>query len=184
MPSRVRVIPNAISSSEFGNGRGLSKRALTTLKMAVLAPMPSARVITAIDVKAGDLRSWRKANLRSFISLGAQGLNRIDARGAARRNETRRGCDQCEHSCNCEINERIERVDFEKDVLQRSRSEDPEKQSRATASKNKTDDQLPRALGHDHSKNSTRVRAKSHANAKFLRALIHRKTHHAVKSDR
>src|SRR5947207_12571966 len=160
------------------NGRPFTKRSLISEKIAVLSPIPSANVMTAIDVNAGDLQSWRKANFRSFMSFGAQSLNRIDARGAVRRNETRRGRNQCEHSCNCEINERIERVDFEKDVLQCSRSEDSEKQCRAAASKNKTYDQLPRALGHDHSKNSARVRTQSHANAKFLRALIHGKTHH------
>src|SRR3982751_3886170 len=166
------------------NGSPRRKRSLIKLKIVVFRPIPSARVTIAMKVKAGDLRSWRKANFKSFMSLGAQGLNRIDARGAPRRNQTRRGRNQCEHSRNCEINERIERVDFEKDVLQCSRSEDSEKQCRAAAAKNKTDDQLPRALGHDHSKNSARVRAQSHANAKFLRALIHGKTHHTVKSDR
>jgi hypothetical protein len=37
----------------------------------VFSPIPSANVMTAIDVNAGDLRSWRKANFKSFISLGA-----------------------------------------------------------------------------------------------------------------
>ncbi len=31
------------------------------LKMAVFAPIPSARVTTATKVKPGDLWSWRKA---------------------------------------------------------------------------------------------------------------------------
>jgi len=33
-------------------------------------------------------------------------------------------------------------------------------------------------------KNSSRVRSKGHSNSKFLRALAHRKTHHAVKTHR
>ena len=42
-----------------------------TLKIAVFAPMPSASVRTAMKVKPGDLRSWRKAKRKSFIiSLG------------------------------------------------------------------------------------------------------------------
>jgi hypothetical protein len=31
--------------------------------------MPTASVSTARNVNPGDLRSWRNANLRSFISL-------------------------------------------------------------------------------------------------------------------
>ncbi len=34
--------------------------AFTTLKIAVLAPMPSASVITATAAKPGLLRSWRR----------------------------------------------------------------------------------------------------------------------------
>src|SRR5205085_2420329 len=51
--------------------------------------MPSASVITATKVKPGDLRSWRNANFRSFISLGAQCLDWINAGGAARGEQTR-----------------------------------------------------------------------------------------------
>src|SRR5437016_14601429 len=70
------------------NGRPFRKRALISEKIAVFSPIPSANVITAIAVNAGDLRSWRKANLRSFISLGAEGLNRINACGTPRREQT------------------------------------------------------------------------------------------------
>jgi hypothetical protein len=41
--------------------------ALTKLKMAVFAPMPSASVSTATAVKPGFFTSWRKANFSSFI---------------------------------------------------------------------------------------------------------------------
>ncbi len=44
-----------------GYGSGRNNTALITLKIAVFAPMPSARVSTAMNVKPGDLRSWRKA---------------------------------------------------------------------------------------------------------------------------
>src|SRR6266550_8009900 len=71
------------------NGSPLRKRSLSSEKIAVFAPIPSAKVITAINVNAGDLRSWRKANFRSFISLSAQCLNRIDKCGAARGDQTR-----------------------------------------------------------------------------------------------
>src|SRR6266516_2959447 len=55
------------SRSGSGNESGRSKTALTTLKMAVFAPMPSASVSTATAVKLGFFNNWRQANLRSFI---------------------------------------------------------------------------------------------------------------------
>ena len=61
-----------------------AKRSLIKLKIAVFSPIPSANVMKAIAVNAGDLRSWRKANFRSFISFGAQCLNYIDAGSACR----------------------------------------------------------------------------------------------------
>src|SRR6266496_5981712 len=45
----------------------------TSVKMAALAPMPSASVMTTTAVNPGDLRSWRRANLRSFIPLSLRG---------------------------------------------------------------------------------------------------------------
>src|SRR5438270_13541266 len=66
-----------------GYGSGRSKTALTMLKIAVFAPMPSASVRTATRVNPGDLRSWRRANLRSLILFCSQRDYRIDAYGAA-----------------------------------------------------------------------------------------------------
>ena len=40
-----------------------------TLKIAVLAPIPSARVTTAAMVNSGCLRNVRNAYLRSFIAF-------------------------------------------------------------------------------------------------------------------
>src|SRR4030095_2773719 len=53
-----------------------------TLKIAVVAPMPSARVSTATAVKPGFFRNWRKANLRSFINQNpkSEGRNPKEAR--------------------------------------------------------------------------------------------------------
>ena len=50
-------------------GRSLSSTAFVTLKMAVLAPMPSAIVDTAATVKTGPRRSVRIANVRSLRSM-------------------------------------------------------------------------------------------------------------------
>ena len=45
--------------SGSANGSGRSITALTTLKMAVLAPMPSATVSTTARVNSGDFRNRR-----------------------------------------------------------------------------------------------------------------------------
>ncbi len=45
--------------SATGNER--SRMPCTRVKMAVLAPMPSASVMTAVSVKPGALRNWRNA---------------------------------------------------------------------------------------------------------------------------
>src|SRR5205823_8931872 len=55
------------SRSGFLKGSGRSNTALTTLKIAVFAPMPSASVSTATAVKPGFFSNWRRANLRSFV---------------------------------------------------------------------------------------------------------------------
>jgi hypothetical protein len=51
--------------SGYGNGRNSTP--FTTLKMAVFAPIPKARVITATRVKPGFLPNERSANFRSEI---------------------------------------------------------------------------------------------------------------------
>jgi hypothetical protein len=50
-----------------GNGR--SKVALTTLKIAVLAPIPNASVTIAIDVKLGRLIKLRNPKRMSVTSV-------------------------------------------------------------------------------------------------------------------
>ena len=54
----------------------------------------------------------------------------------------------------------------------------------APAPRHKPNSQLPCALRHHHSENSAGIRSQRHSNSKFLRSLAHRKTHHAVKSNR
>src|SRR2546421_7089562 len=68
-----RSLPGLVShsiTSRCGSryGRGASSTLLMTLKIAVLAPMPSARVITAMAVNAGCRRSERRAKRRSCFS--------------------------------------------------------------------------------------------------------------------
>src|SRR5215469_13437660 len=50
------------SRSALGKGSGLINTPSTTLKIAVVAPMPSANVISATAVKAGAFPSRRKTN--------------------------------------------------------------------------------------------------------------------------
>src|SRR6266850_1013102 len=91
--------PNETSRSDSGYGNGRKSAALTMLKMAVFAPMPSASVSTATAVKPGFFSSWRRANFKSFIT---QGHHRIDSRGAARRNPAGKQRDaeqECRNDC-------------------------------------------------------------------------------------
>src|SRR5215211_2626466 len=50
------------------NGRLRRNRSLIKLKIAVFNPIPIASVIIASAENPGDLRSWRRANLRSFMN--------------------------------------------------------------------------------------------------------------------
>src|SRR5258707_15846027 len=51
--------------SGSGNGKGRSKTAFTTVKIAVFAPMPRASERTATPVKTGDRANIRRAKRRS-----------------------------------------------------------------------------------------------------------------------
>src|SRR5258708_3374753 len=177
------------SASE--NGRPRRKRSCIKLKIAVFIPMPSASVSAARQLKAGVFRSCRSAKRisanmeasRSSGSLVTKSSDRIDARRASRGNETRRRGHEREQSSDGEINGWVERVDLEQNIFQRSCGQDSEQQRRATRAKHKTDDELPCALSHHQSENPRCVCAERHANSKLLRALVHRKTHHAIEPD-
>ena len=62
---RRLVSLTAISRSGSAYGRGLRRTALTTLKIAVFAPTPSARAATATSVNPGRATSVRKPYLMS-----------------------------------------------------------------------------------------------------------------------
>ncbi len=59
----------AISRSGSAQGRGRSSTAFTTEKIAVLAPIPSARAASATRVKPGVFRRNRRPFLRSARRL-------------------------------------------------------------------------------------------------------------------
>src|SRR6266403_4934661 len=94
------------------NGRPRRKRSCIRLKMAVFMPMPSAMVSTATVVNPGDLRSWRRAKRKSFMSFSAQRLNGIDMRGAPRRKKTGKECCGGQHHARNEKGKRIGWADF------------------------------------------------------------------------
>src|SRR5215472_12070596 len=72
----TRTSPRKTSLSECGNGNGLSNTASTIENTAVVAPIPSASINTAVVVKAGDLSEWRIAIRRSGKDIGAGPLRR------------------------------------------------------------------------------------------------------------
>src|SRR3982074_1989332 len=134
------------SASGYGSGR--SRTALTMLKIAVFAPIPSASVMIATAENAGFLINCRKARRRLFITKCD---HRIDPWGATRRYErgrSRNGRQQCGYR---KIDRRIERVDFEENVFQRRRRNYAEEQCDPARAENKADRELPCALGHRHS---------------------------------
>src|ERR1700761_3784045 len=61
--------------SASGYVRGLSRTVLTTVKMAVLVPMPRARAAMAAMVKPGFLKRLRREYLRSFQRLPTDSLH-------------------------------------------------------------------------------------------------------------
>jgi hypothetical protein len=64
-PSEGNCVVRYINCSGLGYARGRSSTPFTIEKMAVFAPMPSASVSRATDVKPGVRRSDRMARRRS-----------------------------------------------------------------------------------------------------------------------
>jgi hypothetical protein len=80
--SSGRLAPGAVprivtSRSACGNGSGRSSTASTTLKIAVVAPMASARVATVTSVKPGARDKLRAASARSLIQACSVALTSL-----------------------------------------------------------------------------------------------------------
>ena len=58
-----------VSRSGWSYGNGRNRTVFTTLKIAVVAPIPSASVRIAVSANAGFLRSVRPANARSLANV-------------------------------------------------------------------------------------------------------------------
>src|SRR4051794_8815083 len=67
-----------------GYGSGRNKTASVTLKIAVFAPIPRARVSTATATKPGLLRNSRDAKRISFIAKGRYWIDLSSAPGGNR----------------------------------------------------------------------------------------------------
>src|SRR6266540_6758381 len=80
----------SLSGSRYGSG--LRSTPLTTLNMAVFAPMPSARVNTATAVKPGFFSSWRKANFRSFMVRGQLSVAEAETSNNQHSTSNAQGC--------------------------------------------------------------------------------------------
>ena len=68
---------NMTRRSGSGNGTGFSSTALTTEKIAVFAPMPSARAATAAIVKLGLCRNVRSEYFRSRKNVSMRSPSNI-----------------------------------------------------------------------------------------------------------
>src|SRR5262249_23208073 len=112
------------SRSACGKGNGRSSTPSTTEKIAVFAPIPSASVKTATRVKPGDLRNWRRANLRSFMSFSSQSDDWIYARSAAGGNPRSEESSGKQQRADGEIYSWVEPASFEQNALQRARQHD------------------------------------------------------------
>ena len=98
--------------------------ASTTVKIAVVAPMPSAIVITAVKVNPGDFQSWRRANLKSFMSFGPQCLNWINVCGTPGGEQTCNQCNRCKQNGRARKQRRIVR----RNLIQLRRNQAPERE--------------------------------------------------------
>ena len=69
------AVMNMTSRSGSGNGTGFSSTELTTEKIAVFAPIPSARAATAAKLKPGLCQTIRSEWLRSLRTQFTEGLD-------------------------------------------------------------------------------------------------------------
>ena len=108
-----------------------TRTALTTLKMEVFAPIPSARVKIATKVNPGVFQSCRKAKRRSFIefvvvrhSFRSEHDHWIDARGSpgGQPGGSHRG--EGENRTDAKKDSKISRLDLKKDAAQPMRDGD------------------------------------------------------------
>src|ERR1041385_7116940 len=181
----------SLSAPGYGNGR--NSTASTTLKIAVLAPMPSASVTMAIKLNTGLRTIIRQPKRRSLINediksvflsassalLVPQCLERLDAAGAPGREPARQQrCGQQQHR-NANERTHVERID-----AVQSRAHRPADERRTTESDQSSNNRQQRPFFQNHIDHARALRAERHAHTKLMRALRDRESHHAVNSHR
>src|SRR5262245_9769638 len=176
--------------SGSGNGTGFRTTALTTEKIAVVVPMPSAIAATAVTANTGLVRNTRNACLRSSRNLVttfswaahsfvAQRLERMDAARAPRRDP---------HGCETRCREPDRHPDEHHDIARLDAVQHVREERGQEERPDETDDDADaderHALPHDVPAHLVGLRAERHANADLLRAVLHRVRHEAVNADR
>src|SRR5215510_6394693 len=157
----------------------------TSVKMAALAPMPSARVMITTNVNPGDLRSCRRAKrmsfnmevIRSSGSFGSQRDDWIDARSAAGWHAARDQSDEYQRNYGCDHSSGIDCAHVVKQRHQRAAGSKCTDQSNSNADCNQC-----HALAKHELENVCALCAERHANTKLASALCDRERHHAVKT--
>src|SRR3989442_8143521 len=138
--------------------------------------MPSASVSTATAVKPGFFNSWRKANLRSFMT---QCLHGIDFGCSTRRNETRQDCHRNKKYRNADKRHRIKRAQAEQHFGERvcncKRAPQPECH---------TSHDWSESLSENQREHVNAFSTECHPHANFARPLTNAKGDHAVDSNR
>src|SRR6267378_4787100 len=160
------------------NGSRRRKRSLIKLKIAVFSPIPSASVTTAIKVNPGDLRSWRRANLRSLILFCAQRDYRIDPRGAAGWYKTGK---QSGDGKSCSSNGNQKQI-MRRDLVKLSRDEMTRAKRGGKADYQPKQNRIHPLLHHEP-QNICDLRAERHAHSDFARSLFDGVSDRTVNSD-
>src|SRR6266536_4658493 len=161
--------PAVMCTTRCGSAKGSPrrKRSFIKLKIAVFSPIPNASVMTASTVKPGDLRSWRRANFRSFMSFSAQGFDWIDVRRAARRNQTSEQRRECQHDRGRSEQQWIVWRNLIK--LRRQQTADGKCSGQTN---NQTKDYRIHSLPHDQTQHIRCLRAQRHAHTDLAGALF------------
>src|SRR5262249_38877550 len=156
----------------------------TRVKMATLAPMPSASVMITTNVNPGDLRSCRRAKRTSFnmevirlsVSFCSQRDNWVDTRRTASWHAAGDQSHEHQRQYSCDYSADIDGADVVKQRHQRAAGSNRTDQTNSDADCNQC-----HALAEHELENVCAFRAERHANAEFPSALRDRERHHAVK---
>src|SRR5436190_20562724 len=159
-------------SSGLTGASGRRKTEFQTLNMAVFAPMPRASVSTATAVNPGFFSSWRKANLRSFIT---QCLHWIDTRRTSRGDVAREKRNSTQESGNARKSDGIKSAKPEEQS-----GEEPGRRCRSGESYHHPQRHRPHALTQNQSQDVSSPSSQSHADTDLVRAPYDGEAHHAI----